>query len=109
MDGVMTLTLVANDGRLIVRGPRVAEPLAKTLLARKTELMPLLALGPVAVEFPASQTTAPYNSLTADEAATFVERLAIATVDGRLIEEEAVCIAWVQIQAHRRKQGVNPG
>ena len=36
------LTVYAEGDRLVVRGPRSAEPLAKTLLAHKAELMPWL-------------------------------------------------------------------
>jgi hypothetical protein len=42
--------------------------------------------------------------LVEDEAEAFSERLAIATIDGRLTEEEALSLAWAQIHARRRAE-----
>ncbi len=36
------LTVEARGGRLAVRGPKQAEPVARQILARKAEIMPLL-------------------------------------------------------------------
>jgi hypothetical protein len=42
------LEVAARGDRLVVRGPRSAEPLAKELLARKEEVLTLLAQAPLA-------------------------------------------------------------
>jgi hypothetical protein len=39
---VAGLSVVADAGRLVVRGPKAAADLARQLIARKTELLPLL-------------------------------------------------------------------
>src|SRR5262249_34480848 len=88
--------------------------LREALILHKRELLGLLAGDSAPSRRPAGpaapKAAAPLaQSLTVDEAELFHERLAIATVDGRLSEEEAVHLAWEQIQAQRRANGIAEG
>jgi hypothetical protein len=84
--------LFLDGGRVAYRAPRgiMTPELLARLSARKAELLALL-------------TSAVPDNLTADEREEFDERLAIATIDGQVREEEAVQIAVEQIMARRQK------
>lgn len=49
------LEVQAKDGKLVIRGPRRAESIANELLARKIEIMPLLARSACVCNPPPSQ------------------------------------------------------
>ena len=49
------LKLRAEGDRLLIRGPKSAEPLAKALLDRKAEILPFLQEQPVATVYPSPE------------------------------------------------------
>jgi len=78
------LSVTAQQGKLIVRGPKDAEPaLLQALLGRKAEMMPVLM------------------AVSVDERELVEERAAIAEFDGGLSRAEAERLAWAELEKRR--------
>src|SRR5262245_61342091 len=79
--GVAGLTIRAEQGKLLVRGPQHADlALVEEILRRKADLMPML-LG-----------------MDLDDVELFEERAAIAQYDGGLTRAEAERLAWAEVR-----------
>jgi hypothetical protein len=93
------LTVTADRGRLVIRGPRRAEPTARRLIAHKGLVLQALtadrpAIGP--------------DDLPPDWRFVWEERAAIMEYDGGLAKEHAEAAALADTLAVMRRSGVPP-
>jgi hypothetical protein len=94
------LEVQARDGRLVIRGPRRAEPVARRLLAHKA-----LVLDALSVRHPGGDLIP--EKLPADWHLMWDERAAIMEYDSGLSRERAEALALAEILDQMRRAGVS--
>lgn len=86
------LRLAVDGDKLVIRGPRQAEPVARRLIERKSEVLAALTCRPI--DPPAPRTSGPAGDDPADWRDWIDERCAIRELDGRRDHVLAERLAW---------------
>jgi hypothetical protein len=85
------LTVLTDGDRLVIRGPQVAAPVVRRLLANKLLVIRAMAVRTIS---PADMTP---DDLSAEWRVEFEERAAILEYDGGLVREHAEAVALGEI------------
>lgn len=93
------LEIQTCDGRIVIRGPRSAEPIARRLIAHKADVLQALAI-PDPFVTPAD--------LPAGWHFAWDERAAIMEYEGKMPKEHAEAAALADILRRMREAGIDP-